>query len=383
MTRTPVNEASFYAVGDIAPDRDDPRECFALVERELQRAEIGFCQLEVNLTERGSRLPQVRHTHRARASTAAALARAGFTVVSFAGNHCLDWGPDGLRDTIDNLRGAGLAVVGVGANILEARAPVVVERNGVTVAFLAYCSILPAQYWAEASRPGCAPMRAHTLYEAIEPDQPGTPARVQTFPHREDLAALREDIAAAKRSADVVIVSLHWGIHFVPAVLADYQRDVGHAAIDAGADLILGHHAHILKGVELYRGKAIFYSLGNFAIDLRMDEAHAQSKGFKEIQVLHPEWIPDFDSLYNFPPESRMTMIVRARLTRDGAHDVGFLPAFINRSAQPEIVPASDPRFSTIREYLERVSASQGLTTRYEADADFIRVAAGSTREPT
>jgi hypothetical protein len=85
--------------------------------------------------------------------------------------------------------------------------------------------------------------------------------------HRDDLAALCADVAQARREADLVIVSLHWGIHFVPAVIADYQREVAHAAIDAGAELILGHHAHILKGVELYRGKAIFYSLGNLLFD--------------------------------------------------------------------------------------------------------------------
>jgi poly-gamma-glutamate capsule biosynthesis protein CapA/YwtB (metallophosphatase superfamily) len=363
-----------YAVGDVAPDRDDPRECFARARDELRRADIAFCQLEVNLTERGVRLPQVRHTHRARASTAHAIKDAGFSVVSFAGNHCLDWGPEGLHDTLQNLRAAQLEAVGAGADIVQARKPVVIEKPGLRVAFLAYCSILPAHYWADVHRPGCAPMRAFTIYEPIEPDQPGTPARVHTYAHREDLDALRADIAAARSRADVVVVSLHWGIHFVPAVIADYQREVGHAAIDAGADLILGHHAHILKGVEVYRGKTIFHSLGNFAVDLRMDKAHAESKGFKEIQVLHPDWVPDFDSLYNFPPESRMTMIASARLTPQGVSQVGFLPAYINRDAQPEIVRAGDPRFAQIVRDMEHASRSQGLPVRYEIEEDRVLV---------
>jgi poly-gamma-glutamate capsule biosynthesis protein CapA/YwtB (metallophosphatase superfamily) len=374
MTDTGENGLLLYAVGDVAPDREDPRECFALVRDELRRADVGFCQLEVNLTERGVRLPQVRHTHRAKPSAAKAIADAGFSVVSFAGNHCLDWGPDGFHDTIEHLRAARLAVVGVGDDIAQARKPVLLEQAGVRVAFLAYSSILPAHYWAEARRPGCAPMRAFTVYEAIEPDQPGTPARVHTYAQREDLAALCADIAAAKRHADLVVVSLHWGIHFVPAVIADYQREVGHAAVDAGADLILGHHAHILKGVEVYRGKTIFYSLCNFAVDLRMDEAHAASKGFKEIQVLHPDWVPDFDSLYNFPPESRMTLIARARLTRAGVQQVGFLPAYINRHAQPEIVAAGDPRFDEVVRYMRRVSESQGLPVRFEPEGDVVWV---------
>lgn len=367
-----------YAVGDIAPDRADPRECFAMVRDKLRGADIAFCQLEVNLTERGVRLPQVRHTHRARASTAAALADAGFSVVSFAGNHCLDWGPDGLFDTVDHLRAAGLEVVGVGQDIARARQPVIVTRHGIRVGFLAYSSILPAHYWAESNRPGCAPMRAHTLYEPIEPDQPGTPPRIHTYAHRADLDALRADIAALKREVDRVIVSLHWGIHFVPAVLADYQREVGHAAIDAGADAILGHHAHILKGAEVYRGKPLFYCLGNFAMDLRMDKAHAESKSFKEIQVLHPEWVPDFDSLYNFPPESRMTMIVSMRLSKSGALQAGFWPCYINRQAQPELIAPSDPRFLQIVSYMQRISDSQNLSVRYEIAGDQVLILPGA-----
>ena len=150
--------------------------------------------------------------------------------------------------------------------------------------------------------------------------------------------------------------------------------------MDAGADLILGHHAHILKGVEIYRGKTIFYSLCNFAMDLRMDEAHAQSKGFKEIQSLHPGWVPDFDSLYNFPPESRMTSIARARLTRDGAQQVGLLPVYINRNAQPETVAASDPRFGEIARYMQRISDSQGLNVRFEPDGDVVWIREAARR---
>lgn len=363
-----------YAVGDVAPDREDPRECFAHVRAKLRGADIAFCQLEVNLTERGVRLPQVRHTHRARASTAAALADAGFSVVSFAGNHCLDWGPDGLFDTIDHLRAAQLEVVGVGHDIAQARRPVIVTSHGVRVGFLAYSSILPSHYWAESNRPGCAPLRAHTVYEPIEPDQPGTPARIHTYAHHADLAALRADIAALAPQVDHVVVSLHWGIHFVPAVLADYQREVGHAAIDAGAAVVLGHHAHILKGAEIYRAKPIFYCLGNFAMDLRMDKAHAESKGFKEIQVLHPEWVPDFESLYNFPPESRMTLIAGLQLGKAGDVHVRFWPCYINRQAQPEPVTRDDPRFEQIVSYMQRISDSQGLSVRYEAQDDHVLI---------
>lgn len=367
-----MNELQLYAVGDVAPSRSDPDSLFTRVADELRRGDIVFCQLEINLTERGTRLPQARHTDRTSPKAAAALARAGFNVVSFAGNHCMDWGRDGFFDTIEALSGAGLAVPGVGANIAEARRPVILERKGTRVAFLAYSSILPMGYWAEENRPGCAPMRAHTVYEQVEHDQPGTPARVHTFAHQEDLAALQQDVRRAKTQADVVVLSLHWGIHFVPAVIADYQREVGHAAIDAGADLILGHHAHILKGIETYRGKVILHSLCNFAVDLHMDAAHAASKGFREIQKLHPHWEPDFESSYNFPADSRRTVIVKCTIERGAIRRVALLPTWVDRQSQPEILKPADPRFADVVDYLAQMTREADLNGRLKVEGEEV-----------
>lgn len=368
-------EVLLYAVGDIAPSRKDPDTLFENVRGELTKADIAFCQLEINLTERGSRLPQCRHTDRTHPSAAHAIKRAGFNVVSWAGNHCMDWGREGFFDTIDALRAANLNVVGAGANIAQAREPVIVETKGQRVAFLAYSSILPMCYWAEENRPGCAPMRAWTYYEQIEHDQPGTPCRIHTFANRDDLAALQNDIANAKQRADVVLVSLHWGIHFIPADIAQYQPEVGRAAIDAGADVILGHHAHILKGVEIYKGKPIIYSLCNFAVDLHMDKAHAESKGFKEIQTLHPSWVPDFDSSYNFPADSRRTVVAKCIIADGKVQRVSLVPAYVNRQSQPEMLKASDPRFDEVVAYLEEMTQMANLNGTYRREGDEVVIA--------
>lgn len=364
------DDVLIYAVGDIGPSRPDPDTLFDYVRPTLQRADVAFAQLELPISERGARLPQVRHTDRSPKAAAPALRRAGFTVASMAGNHCMDWGADAMFDTVHALRESGLSVVGVGANIGEARKPVINEVKGRRVAFLAYSSILPMGFWAEENRPGCAPMRAWTMYEQVEHDQPGTPCRVHTFPNRDDLKALTDDIRKIRKEVDFIAVSLHWGIHFIPGVIADYQRDVGRAAIDAGADVILGHHAHILKGVDVYQGKPIFYSLCNFAMDLHMDEKHARSKGFREIQKLHPEWEPNFDITYNFPPDSRHSAIVKCVLTRGGPARISVLPVFIGPMSQPEILKASDRRFDEVRAYLERHTASQDLNARYVVAGD-------------
>ncbi|MGI5326942.1 CapA family protein [Actinomadura nitritigenes] len=364
----PSDRFVLCAVGDVGPDREDPAALFEKAGDVLRSGDITFCQLEVALTDRGTRLPQARHTVRTSPKAAKALREAGFTVVSWAGNHCMDWGTEGFQDTIDALSAEGMAVPGVGADIRSAREPRVVEVKGTRVAFLAYCSILPMNYWADERRPGCAPMRAFTVYEQVEHDQPGTPARVHTYPHRDDLRALEEDIAAARAEADAVVVSLHWGIHFIPAALADYQRDVAHAAIDAGADVILGHHAHLPKGVEVYKGRPVFYSLGNFAIDLRMTPEHAASQSFQEIQRLSPDWEVDFESTHCFPPDSHKSLIVKCEFEGGKLVRAGFQPVQVDRWTRPEPLEPSDPRFEEIVGYLEKVSADQGLATTFRRE---------------
>lgn len=367
------------AAGDLAPDRDDYDESYVATRDVLRAADISFGQLETSFAAKGVRLPQARHAVLARPEGADALARAGFDIISMAGNHVLDWGNDAFFETKTNLERAGLKVVGAGANIVEARRPVItVLGDGTRVAMLAYSSILPHSYWADERRPGCAPMRAHTLYEQIEHDQPGTPARIHSYPHREDLAAMEEDIRAAKDQADVVLVSLHWGIHFVRASIADYQRDVARAAIAAGADAILGGHAHILKGCELIDGKPVYYSLCNFATDLRMDPVHAASRSFNEIRVLAEEWEPDFQSLYNFPKASRLSMVARLEIAGGRIVRSGFLPLYIDRDAVPRFVEPGSARHAEVVDYMSAVTQEAGLNARYRTGEAMVELEAAA-----
>jgi poly-gamma-glutamate synthesis protein (capsule biosynthesis protein) len=363
------------ATGDLALDRDDYSESFVATRDVLQAADIVFGQLETSFATTGVRAPQARHAVLARPDGATALADAGFDVISMAGNHVLDWGNDAFFETHANIEGAGMKVVGAGATIAEARRPVSITLgDGTTVAILAYCSILPQDYWATERRPGCVPMRAFTHYEQIEHDQPGTPARIHSWPHAEDLSALEADVRAAKASHDVVVVSHHWGIHFVRAALADYQRIVARATIAAGADAILGGHAHILKGCERIDGKPVFHSLCNFATDLKMDEAHAKSKSFNEIRVLAENWEPDFDSLYNFPPASRLSMVARLEIAGGRVVRSGFLPLYIGSDAVPRFVEPGSERHREVVDYMTEVTREAGLNVRFDVTDDMVEL---------
>jgi poly-gamma-glutamate capsule biosynthesis protein CapA/YwtB (metallophosphatase superfamily) len=365
------------AVGDLAMDRADYDESFVATRDVLTAAEVTFGQLETSFAAAGVRAPQARHAVLARPDGAAALARAGFDLISMAGNHVLDWGNDAFLETKAHIEQTGMQVVGAGATIAEARkAARYTLADGTTVAFLAYSSILPMNYWADERRPGCAPMRAFTVYEQIEHDQPGTPPRTHSFPHREDLAALEADIRAAKADADVVFVSLHWGIHFVRASIPDYARDIARAAIAAGADAILGGHPHILKGCELIDGRPVFHSLCNFATDLKMDAAHAASKSWNEIRVLAEEWEPDFEGLYNFPTASRLSMVARFEIAGGRIVRSGFLPLYIDRDAVPRFVGQDDPHHAEMVAYMTDITREAGLNARYVVAGDMVEIVA-------
>lgn len=370
-----VEEVKVYAVGDVCVDREDPDSYFALSASTLQDADIAFCQLETNYSERGAPQFVARAPLRAHPRNATALKKAGFHVVSFASNHCGDWGHDALLDTIDVVKENKLEIVGVGRNIAEARTPVIVEKKGTKVAFLAYCSILPYRYWAEEERPGCAPLRGFTVYEQEETDQPGTPATAHSFTNPADLQALKDDIKKVRSLADIVIVSHHGGLHFVPAQIPDYQKEVAHTAIDAGADLILGHHAHILKGIEVYKGKVIFYSLCNFGFDLKLPEKFLQSPKWKVLMELNPSWEidPDYPT-YPFPADSRKTILAKCIISDKEIRKVSFLPVYINGKGQPEVLASGDKRCHGVFDYMNWVCEKVGFDTKLSLEGGEVRI---------
>ena len=363
------------AVGDVAACRVDPADIFRGCGAALGSGDLLFGQLETTITDRGAKAPNARLAMRCPPIMADAAAQAGFDVMSFAGNHCLDWGYEGFDDTLAHMARVGVPLCGAGQTLAAARAPVLMERGGLSFAFLAYSSILPEGYRAERNRPGSAPLRAHTLYEQVEYDQPGTPARILTRTHLQDLADLIADVTAASAQADIVILSLHWGVHMVEGVIALYQPERVHAAVAAGADAVIGHHPHILKGVEFIDGAPIFYSLGNFAIEQpqAFDPAIVETDSFRHLMSLNPTAHPT--DIYVLPEDTRMTGIVRLHCTKQGVARTSFLPAWIADDSAPEMLPPSDPRFGRVATYLERISREHGLSLAVTPEGDALTLA--------
>lgn len=361
------------AVGDVCVNRDNPDSIFAFATPMIQSVDIAFCQLETNYSERGAVLPQARVPLLAHPRNAPSITKAGFNVLSFASNHHLDCGYEALYDTIDVMKGLGIDLIGVGRNIEEARKPKIFDCKGNRIAFLAYSSILPMGYWADVNRGGCAPIRAWTVYEQVEHDQPGTPARIHSFANEYDKAAMIEDIKKVKAQVDIVMVSMHWGIHYTESEIAMYQREVGYAAIDAGADVILGHHSHILKPIELYKGKPIIYSMCNFAFDLPLPQHFLDSPRWKEMMALNPSWTvdPKYKS-YPFPADSRMTMGCRMLISDKKIVKISILPVLINEDSQPRFLTNKDKESLDVLHYMQKISKANKIDTKYTVEGDEI-----------
>ena len=371
-------ETIFLATGDVGMNRENPDSIFDGVRDVLRTGDLVFGQLEPCLASVGSPACQCRLPMRGDPAGAGAIRRAGYQVMSFATNHCMDWGREAFYQTIQVLRQEEMQVIGVGRNLAEARKPVIVERDGMKIGFLGYNTILPQDYWATPDRPGCAPMRGLTVYQPIEHDQPGTPCRIFTFPHPDDLRNLLEDVEALRPQVDVLALSIHWGIHFVPAVLADYQRMVAHAAIDVGVDVVLGHHTHILKPIEVYKGKVIFYSMANFALDppQAFAENLDQQAQHQEVMNLNPDWKK---SKKKMPEDSYKTILARLILRDGGIKRVEFLPVQLDEDSNPRVVGPEEPAFEEIVQYMRQITEDQKISTRFRVRGDAVVVETGES----
>ena len=212
-------------------------------------------------------------------------------------------------------------------------------------------------------------MRGLTVYEPIEHDQPGTPCRIHTFPHREDLQNLLTDIRKLRSQVDVLVLSIHWGIHFVPAVLAD----VAHAAIDAGADIILGHHTHILKPIEVYKGKVIFYSLANFALDppQAFTEDLERQDQHKEIMKLNADWK---NSKKKMPEDSYKTILAKIEIAEKRIQQVGYLPVLLDEDSNPEVLSEDRREFEEIARYIESINDDQDIQTEFIREYNVVQI---------
>lgn len=292
------------AVGDIMLDRSlggaisvgNLAYPFEDVVDFLTPADITIGNLESSLGDVG--IPAAKsYTFRAPPGAAEALALAGFDVVSLANNHGMDYGPDTLLQGLELLQQQNVAPIGAGRNAAEAHTPYIQEVKGLRIAFLGYVHV-PIE--------GVSGFDVET-WNATET----SPGLAWAYPEQ-----ITADVSAARQQADLVIVMLHSGYEYVDAPSAP-QVAASYAAIDAGASLVIGHHAHILQGIEFYKDGVIVYGLGNFAFEIDGDPS---------------------------------TAILNVWLDKDGVHQLEILPALIQFGGQPRLAEPYE-----VRPILQRV----------------------------
>jgi poly-gamma-glutamate capsule biosynthesis protein CapA/YwtB (metallophosphatase superfamily) len=248
----------------------DPRVPFARVRDTLRQADVLFGNLESCFYEPAAGHPVEREGFYAPLASARALAIGGFRVVGNANN--VNYGEEAIRSSLRQLEGIGIPCTGAGVNRQAARAPAIVTDEGLRFGFVQRTSVYwPTGHEATDDSPGVAVLTGRTAYEpmlqtrraGVPPaNRPGLPPAILTWADALSLAEFTADLRELRTQADIVVASHHWGLF---EDVLDYQVEIAHAAIDVGADVVMGHGPHYACAIEMYRGKPIFYGLGSFS----------------------------------------------------------------------------------------------------------------------
>lgn len=294
-------------VGDIALTHDydvlhwakGPHYPFELMKEVFSRHDLLVGNLEAPLCLGGEPYP-MKLSLKTHPGYAAGLKEAGFTALTLGNNHVLDYREQPFYDTIEILDSQGIQWCGAGRDLAQARKPVVMEKNGISIGMLSCCEVkIDSPFYASQESRGIAPV---------------------------DLDLLSRDIASLKGRADIVVVSLHWGIEDWAYPTPD-QVEKAHRIIDMGAHLVIGHHPHVLQGVERYRHGYIAYSLGNFLFS-DLDWRWVSPQG----EVRH--------SQMKLNRSRKQSAVFSADVSSSGIHEVRMIPCTLRDDLR--IAPGND-----------------------------------------
>lgn len=368
------DDVRIAVLGDLVLDEPDADHWLSGIAPAIRAADLAVAHLEVPHTASAHEMAGDIPAPGAPPENVAAIARAGIGMVSLAGNHIADCGPQGIADTVALLESSGIAHAGAGADLASARAPAFVDAGGRRVALLSYNCVGPEGAWAAPGKAGCAYLRVRTAdgaavsprarLERVDPDVP---------------ALLARDIAAARRQgADTVLVAMHKGQVHTPAMLQPYEREIARAAIDGGADAVLSHHAHIVRGIEFHRGRPIFHGLGNGCVvtsALSPAQDHPGRREWAEQRQRLFGFTPDpAYTLAPFHPEAVNAFIGIITLRGDGGVAAAILPVDVEAPGRP--VLASGARARAIGDYLEHITVAAGLPAITVGEDYSVRLAA-------
>lgn len=270
----------------------------------LSQADFTIGNLECPLSDRGEPFIQKDFVFRASPKCAKSLKEAGINIACLANNHILDYGPLALSDTISTLKEAGISYMGAGENLKEACTPLIFELKGLKIAFLAFTYASTAK----RKKPGCCPC---------------------------ELKFIQEQIKFIRPNVDLVIVSIHHGVEYV-----DYPNryiiSLFRGTVDAGANLVLGHHPHVVQGLETYKDSLIAYSLGNFVSGFP-DEGVRKECYQKTALAYFTDNPPDINDM-----RTTESFILQCKLNSKGVEDYKLISVRANKKFQPVIMDKNE-----------------------------------------
>jgi len=380
------------ATGDLVLEREDCTELFGEVRTALDQADVLVGHLEVPHTEH--RQSSSSDVPAAAAAPAAldAVAEAGFDILTLAGNHVADFGGVGISDTRWHCLDRGMAVTGAGEDLEQAWEPAEVRTPEGTVRVISVNCVGPPESAAGTQKPGAASVQVITHYEPRGAN-PGGPPAVYTFAEPASLRSFIQRVSEAAQNgpaqgetaqgrtgseAPVLVVALHKGLVHQRAQIADYEYEIAYAALDAGAAAVISHHAHIFKGIEVYRGRPIFHGLGNFvtvtsALSGAETTSAEQRRWAAERQRLFG-FVPDPSMPdYPFHPESRHTGIAALEIRGGAVAGAGLILCRIDHKAQPVPLTRGQAAEETAS-YIRQITAEAGLDTALSWDGDRLRI---------
>lgn len=338
-----MSEIVVSSVGDLRLNKA-LREPLSNALEILQQSDVAFGNLEAPFTDHGEPADKWAALKQ-NPKLVSEYTKTGFKILQLANNHMLDYGREGLTSTLRTLREASIKHVGAGENIDEALRRIIIEQRKLRIAFLGCASTLPGESVAGKNRSGIAPLRVRTTYHfdpEMEKEQPGNPPVIFTEPNEDDVGTIAAEIGKARAEADYVIVGVHWGMAYQENVM-DYQSSVGRSFIDAGANLVIGHHPHRLQAVHRYKDGFIFYSLGNFFFDTPEGVSYSKNTKWRH-------WPPRLGMW----SQSHESMIVRTRINSSGEASHELTPTTRMRGGMPQIL--KEPEGDRLLRHLESLS---------------------------
>ena len=322
-------------------------------------ADFAVGNFEIPLTRKGNPLEKLLNI-RADPTIANSFSVLGLDVVTVANNHSVDYGWEGLSETVSTLRETGLRVVGAGDTIVQAQRPEIAEVAGKKIGIIAFSCLLPTGMAASPDRPGISPIHIHTSYEIdsyYQMEEPGdiSVVQVRTQTRSSDLALAVSAVKALKQRCDIAVVTIHWGFGSGED-LAEYQHPLAKSLIDAGADVIHGHHPHAIHAIGFYKNRPIFFSLGTLVGQQVFLEASPA------VKALWAGMSPD-------------GYVATLTISNDGDIAVEMIPTTLDSDRLPRIATGTD--LDRIRDRLSRLSPPYGAYI--ESSGAVLRAKAATT----